>query len=480
MPPTNYRVCGNRRHHPSHEIGRAAEERGNRPSHDMARLTPGVTRASGPAVLLLLFGLIVNGPALAEGADSESLHAEDLVFRVLSENGGLAAMRSTVDAARARVEPAGALPDAQLSGAVAPETIGGYDSPTGRGANIRIELSQEIPWPGTLDLRADAARKEASAATDDVAALRLRLAAATRATFSEWHYVHQALLINADNQDLVQELRRIAETRYAAGLTGQQDVLQAEIELQHLKHQAVKLRSLKRRVRAKINGLLNRPATDPLGVPAALPTPGSLPAYPRLQRRALASHPELAQIQKRIAASGDRKALARKDFYPDFRLFGGYNGLWDADEKRWIAGVSISLPLDRGKYRARLDETRAETIRMEYELGDRRAALLSQLEQAHAAVAETAHTIALYQQELLPLARENLSAARSEYGAGGGAFLNVITAERRKLEAELELASTRAEHFAALAELQRWTGGELPAVTTGIRAETPQVQYEQR
>ena len=118
-------------------------------------------------------------------------------------------------------------------------------------------------------------------------------------------------------------------------------------------------------------------------------------------------------------------------------------------------------------------------MRRPHELADRRATLLSQLEQAHAAVEEAEHLITLYENELIPRTRENLSAARSEYSAGGGAFLDVLIAEQRKLNAELELESARADYFTALAELKRWTGGELPpADAAPTDADHPQVQHE--
>ena len=116
-------------------------------------------------------------------------------------------------------------------------------------------------------------------------------------------------------------------------------------------------------------------------------------------------------------------------------------------------------------------------MRLGSELEDRRAQLLSELEQAHAAVEEAAHEIRLYETELIPRTRENLSAARAEYGSGGGAFLDVITAEQQKLRAELELERARADYFAARAELERWIGGELPPPLTAPGS-TPQVPHE--
>lgn len=428
------------------------------------------------------FLLLMGTPTSAQEAPhgQEHLNVDRLVEQVLADNAGLKALRAAVEAAEARVVPAGALPDPQVAIDVAPETIGGFGAPPGVDGDTRISWSirQSFPWPGTLGLRAEAARKEAAAATKNTAALRLRLAAAAKSTYAEWRYLHRALEINTNNQALVDELRRVAEQRYAAGLARQRDVLQAEVEWQRLKHQAIQLRRLKRAVQAKINALLNRPAAEPLAEPTVLPQPQDLPAYQTLRDRALASHPELAQIQRRIAANEDRELLARKDFFPDFTAFGGSRGVMDPAEKRLYVGIGISLPLGRDKYRARLNEAKADTRRLEFEFADRRAQLLSRLEQAHAAAEEARLSIALYESELVPLARENLSAARAEYGAGGGAFLDVIDAERNKLDAELNLARVRADYFAAIAELERWTAGELPGAPAPDPVNTLESSYE--
>lgn len=415
------------------------------------------------AAALLVVAVASNVAAADQGADA-SMDANALVEQVLQQNAGITAMRAAVDAAQARVESAGALPDPQLRITTAPRTFDGFTTPAGerRGISGVIEFSQDIPWPGTLGLRSDAAQREADAATDDVEVLRLRLAAVTLEGYAQWAYVHRALAINAANQDLVDELRRVAENRYAAGLARQQDVLQAEVELQRLKKQALTLARLKTAVRARTNALLNRDADHPLSPPAALPAPREIPAYTALRNLALERHPELAQINKRISASEARVGLAEKAFYPDLKLIARNNDYRPASETRSEIGLAINIPLDRSKRRADLDAAQADTQRMRYKLEDTRARLLADLAQARADTEQAAATIDLYERELLPRTLENLSAARSEYGSGAGAFLNVITAEQLKLEAELELERARADYFAALAELKRWTGGELP------------------
>lgn len=419
------------------------------------------------AGLLVSAQLSASNPIHPDRVDS-LLGIEQLQEQVLSQNAGLDALRAAVLAANAQVLPAGSLDDPQFSAGIAPHTIGGLerDGREDRRANLRIEISQAIPWPGTLELRRSVAQHEGDAAIQNVAALRLRLVALTAADYAEWVYVHQALVINSRNQTLVNELRAVAENRYAAGLASQQDVLQAEVELQHLKHRDIELRRLQRVVRTRINALLNRAPETSLAPPSALPAPEPIATDQVLRRAALAHQPELAQWRDRINAQQDREALAAKAFYPDFKVFGGYNSLWDQYDKRWVVGASINLPIARNKRRAVLDSARATSEQLDYQLQDARAILLSALDQARAAAEEASHEIALYESELIPRTRENLSAARSAYSAGGGAFLEVIVAEQLQLKAELELERARADRFAAVAQLTRWVGGVLPAIST--------------
>lgn len=414
-------------------------------------------------------------------APAEVLQPDGLVRQVLAVNPGIAALKAAVKAAEARIEPAGALPDPRLRVTTAPRTFDGFTTPAGRERGISgiVDLSQDVPWPGTLDLRADAARREAAASGEGVEVMRLRLEAKALEHYAQWAYVHRALDINAANQDLVDELRRTAENRYAAGLASQQDVLQAEVELQRLKKQALVFSRLKDTVRARLNALLNRDADHALPQPAGLPQPSAIPAYATLRELALNQHPELARINKRLAANQAREGLAEKAFYPDLRFIVRNNDYRPASETRSEIGISINLPLDRSKRRSTLDAAKADSMRLRYELEDARVRLLADLKQTRAVTREAAETIALYENDLIPRTLENLSAARSEYGAGGGAFLDVITAEQLKLNAELELESARADYFTALAELKRWTGGELPAAGAApTNADHPQVQHE--
>lgn len=396
-----------------------------------------------------------DGPAGAHQPSPTRLTARAFTDSVVARNASLEAMSQAIVAALEKVKTAGALADPMVSMSTAPRTIG---SSMGVGADI--EVSQALPWWGTLDARRAVARARAEAASDEFAALRLRLAALARGAFSDWVYVHRALDINGANQALLTELRNTARIRYSTGLAPQEDVLQADVDRVLLKQQRLELTQDEATVRARMNALLDRPPDTPLPPPAGLPQPVGLPAAAVLARRALA-HPKLRTLAAEEHADAAEERLAEKERFPTFAVSAGYNSMWADPTLRPMVGLSITVPIDRGKYRADIDAAHAEARRAASTLEDQQASLLASLSADYAAVQEAKRSIALYRNELLPLATSTLDVARAEYASGRGDFLNVLTAEQHRLDAELRLARTQSEYFRALAELDRASGGGL-------------------
>ena len=393
----------------------------------------------------------------AEGLESlqEPLSPEAFTEAVMTRNASLEAMRQAVVAATARIRPAGALEDPMLSVSAAPRTFG-----SAAGAQGDIEVSQALPWWGTLDARTQVARAEAEAATHDVDALRLRVAALGRGAFSDWVFVHRALEINAANQALLGELRNIARVRYTTGQAPQGDVLQAEVQRTMLRQQRFELERQRTVIQARMNALLDRRPQETMPEPAGLPEVTNLPAEERLAERAL-THPQLRELQAEESAAQAREHLEEKERFPKFGVSVGYNNMWSDPTQRPMVGLSMTLPIDQEKYRAAIDAAHAQARRSASALEDQQAAVLADLAAAYASTREAAQSLALYRNELVPLARTTLEVARSEYGSGRGDFLNVLTAEQHRLDTELGLARMESEYYQRLAQLEQASGGGL-------------------
>lgn len=142
-----------------------------------------------------------------------------------------------------------------------------------------------------------------------------------------------------------------------------------------------------------------------------------------------------------------------------------------------MVGLSFTVPIDRGKYRAAIDAAHAETRRAATTLQDRRASLLADLSADCATVRESARSVALYRNEFVPLTQSTRDVARTEYSSGRGDFLNVLTAKQHRLDIDFGMARMQSEYFRALAELDRASGGGLLEPRSAMTSEpTPDGQ----
>ncbi|MGH8592586.1 MAG: TolC family protein, partial [Gammaproteobacteria bacterium] len=392
---------------------------------------------------------------------SKQISTRELVQAVLSQNPSLPAMQAARDAAEARIVQASALNDPMFSYAFAPATVGVSDLDFSQ----TFELSQSLPWPGKRRLRGEAAQHEAKAAHEGIDSQRLKLIALAKSVFADWYFIHEAIRINRVNQDLLQEFRHITETKYSTGLASKQDALQADVELNMLTHQAILLERQRREVLAAINKLLNRTPDQAIPAPAPLPAPVPAPDAAALRARAMNAQSELKILATRIQSSRARALLASRDIYPDFELVAGYDSFWDREEQRFTVGVAVNIPLDRTKRRAAADEYQALMKQAEWELAEKRSALAGEVQRAYDGVQETLHVRALYRERLLPIAAENLEAAKADYAAGQGDFLALVTAEKNVMQTDLGERQSLADYHRRLAELERLVGGPVDEVT---------------
>ncbi len=388
-------------------------------------------------------------------SDRAKLSADRLAAAVLANNPNVAMMESSWRAVQSKLEQVSALEDPMLTYTVAPLTIGAADVDLGFG----VELSQKVPWPGKRRLRGDAAAQEADAAEAYTAALRLKLTAAAKGLFAGWYEAHEAIDINRLDRELLEDVHTITETRYGTGTATRRDALRAQVESSLAARRGIQLEAARRRIAARINTLLNRAPDTPLPPPEKLPDTLDLPDAAALQAAARSRRPEIRALSATLHASELRTDLARRESYPDLNLIAGYDSLWERDELRFTVGVGVNLPLNQGKRRAARDEARAASARARWELSDRIAAIAGEVQIAYEGYRENRDALALFHEQLLPLAEDALAAAKADYEAGGGDFLALIDAEKALIATRLEASKSVAGMHRWVAELEGAAGG---------------------
>lgn len=414
--------------------------------------------------LLLTVCLTVSGVALAQEEVALGGDVERLLTYAREHHPELVAMRLEAEAAAARIEPAGALPDPmfgiELRDFATPDA--GPNLLPSRVGSTRYTVTQSLPWFGKRELKRDIAAADANAALRRADAVWADLAWQIKQTFAQ-HYQHQTRLrYGRENLDLVERLEKIALARYTAGLAPQQDVIRAQTERTALTGELAELEGEDAQITARLRSLLGDGGRIKLSLPERLrqsPSDGSLDGV-ALKARLLERNPRLALEAARITAAEKSRALAYKNRYPDVGV--GLAAIQSRDRvSGWDLMFEINIPLQQDSRRAQ--EREAE--RMLEAAWSRQLAtsnqLLAELDENLAAWHAARRVEALVSSRLLPQAELTLQSALAGYETGKVDFATVLDAQRQLRKAREDLVRARVTQELRRADIERAIGEEL-------------------
>lgn len=389
----------------------------------------------------------LRGPVLDRAA---------FVREVLRSSPSIESARQGWRAAVARVRQAGALDDPMLEVGLAPLSIASSTAPVG----YDVALRQRLPWFGKRSLEGSVAMAEASAAKSDYEGVRRELALAALTLYAEYFVACRSLEINAAHVQLMSALRDSALAQLESGHGSAPEVLQAEAELTHMEHDAVILASERDVKVAQMNELLHRPphlSLPPppveLSPPAALDVPPS-----RLEAEALENRPDIAAARQRVRGEEARTRRAERELYPDVAFSASYNSMWDMPEHRWMVGLELALPVQLDKRHGAADEARAMRAQFESEVARLTDTARTQVFVLFKRIEESTHVLRLFESRLLPVARDQIDAARAGFATSRTPLAGVIEAERNLRQVELDYQTAQAQHDQRRGELERALG----------------------
>jgi len=387
--------------------------------------------------------------------------------RAQQTNPSIAVDEAAAAAAAHRVSPAGALEDPRFSYEAVNIPVGDFDFNSTPMSGNQLGLKQKLPFPGVLSNREKAARAAASAATEGLADRRLRVAAVVEGRWAELGFAQRALEITDANIDLLRQLTEIAEIKYSVGSGLQQDVLRAQVELTRLLEERLRRMEAIRASESQLAAVLDLspqtlfPRTGDLGDES--PLPEIAPLLGRLDD----TSPLLHALAERVEEAERLHRATELEGYPDFDLGVGYrirqHALGDpvAGDDFVSAGVTIRLPVNRGKWREKTAERAALVRRAEAAYRDGRARLRGAVRTTFAALERADAEVALLETGLVPQTRQSLDSSRSGYQVDKVDFLSLIDSQVRLLDAELSLVRAVADRRAAFAALESAIGKEL-------------------
>jgi outer membrane protein, heavy metal efflux system len=252
-----------------------------------------------------------------------------------------------------------------------------------------------------------------------------------------------------------------AIAQFEAGRASAQDPLQAEFELTHMEHDTVILASQRDVTVAQMDELLHRDPALPLPPPPKdlpMPRDADVAAPERLESEAVDHRPDIAGARQHARAEEARAERAQRESYPDVTVSTSYNSMWDTPEHRWMVGLSFNLPVQLGRRKGAVDE--ANAMRAQY---DADAARMNDMARTQVVVAlkqleEAGHVLHIFEERLLPIARQQVDAAQAAFISSQTPFVSLIDAEKNLRGVELDQQVAQADYDRRRGELDRALG----------------------
>ena len=413
--------------------------------------------ALGAGLLIVLLA----GAAQAEPLPGASV--ESLLAAAREHSPDIRMVRLEAEAARERIQPAGALPDPVLRIELENITRNGSQTATldpTRTGDTKYTLMQPLPFWGKRDLRRDVASAEAEQASGRAADTWAEVASRIKGLYAQYWLTGQSLQLTRENIELTRRLEQVAQARYAGGLAAQQDAIRAQLERSAMDAEVVGMESEFHHLMVFINAMLARPSAATLAVPVALrPIPARLDGA-ALNDRLLAANPQLAIETARVGGAGKSRDLAYRNRYPDLTL--GVAPMQVGNRvDAWSLMLEMNLPLQQGTRRSQERESErmleAAAARKEA-LGHR---LMGELNSALNNLEGARSTEQITRNRLLPQAELTFKSALAGYENGKVDFATLLDAQRQIRNARLALLRAQASQQMRLAEIERLLGEDL-------------------
>jgi multidrug efflux system outer membrane protein len=406
--------------------------------------------------------------------DPELNRLEELA---LASSPSLTAAVAKVEQARAgaRVRMAEWAPDIRFNGRGQSEQTSGnlptpvpFRIPAARidSFSTGLDLSYEIDLWGRIRREVESARANADAASANYHQAVLTLTGDVSA---------QYFIVRASDAEVDSLLRTIAlreqftallDEKLRAGVVPETDLARARAELASARAQLADVRRQRQEASDTLALLCGQMATG-FAVPPAPISHGSPPVIPPgVPAAVLERRPDVAAAERSIAAANAQIGVAKTAAFPAIRLTGngGYlskdvGTLLSSDSSVWSFGPGISLPVT-GWALIHFNVKRMEAARAEA-VANYRQAVLAAVRDVESSLAqirylgEQADAVA----EALAASSKAVELIKASYDRGSVSYLELLDAERTRLQSDLAAARVAAQRHMATVRLIKALGG---------------------
>jgi len=258
------------------------------------------------------------------------------------------------------------------------------------------------------------------------------------------------LLLAQKQQEVAEQSVKTAQSildrsraRYESGVVVQSDLLSAQVRLAGRQEELIRARNNAAFAAAQLDTAMGVPLEQQFQ-PSQTLGQGTLPqaALADLEKQALASRPDLKQIEAQQMAQEKSVSIAKSAFGPKLNAFGGWEtdsaALSQVQGNNWVAGVELQLDLFQGGAK-KAELTREKALRERMAAAHQAAADQVRLEVRRAWYDfDSARQQEGVAQAAVGQAEESMRINQNRYDAGITTITDLLTIEEARRRAQTD------------------------------------------
>jgi outer membrane protein TolC len=395
---------------------------------------------------------------------SDQLTLNGAVMSALENNPSIKSARAKWESARQRVPQAAAWEDPKLT----------FNSLLGRFVSIApngftdqaLTVEQMIPISGKNRSKERIAAAEAVATFEDFRRQQLDVISKTKASYFRLANIYLLLDLNQQEEATLAQTLDATKAKFEVGTQSQADYLTTQVERQKIIEARRDLEEKLSDEQSKLKVLMNQDPFSPLSRPVVNDRSMYDLSTEHLRRLILANRPEIRQAQSMVIEASEKIQLAKREWIPDpsVTLQAEHYNAGSQAVSELNAGVSIGLPwFNAKKYRAGESEAQSDYLAAQKTLEGAQTEALGMLRDQLQKIQTMHHHIELYRDQLLPSARQTVSAYQADYETDKTTLIQVLTAENNLRDLETMYSQDLTDYRVAIAELESLVGADLNA-----------------
>jgi len=393
---------------------------------------------------------------------------ETLIADALAGNPALLAARDQQTSAGYQAEAAGTLADPVISFSFSNYPVDSFAADVTPMTGNELRLAQKLPFPGKLNAKKESAVQNEEWQKGLYEESRLELVKKIKTAYYRLYAIDRSLATVESNLGLLDNISRLAETRYQVGKGSQANVLTVHLERTRQRDRLIQLEQKRVTEQGRLNQMASRPLDAPITTPQKIEVKAVEVPLASLQAEAENNRPLFAAWAARIEQAKQQRELARLDYRPDMTLWAGYrfrdDNLPDQGTDFVSAGISFNLPINRSSRAATVSASESMLNQVYNQFADFRTRTAYQIDDSYQAAMRTFDLYQLYLTGIVPQARQVYAATMSSYQVGQSDFTDLLSSLITLDKYQTEQHRAVSSYLQAIARLEAASGTPISVV----------------